>query len=135
MMEMEEFLKMYPWSSEDHKKSFLGLVQHIGNLPSRITQGADKWLILAAFTMNESKHAYEHTRDMVGDQLSSLRKEIHNLNLELGRQRRINTALAQAQKLQVLLTQTICKNLGMKAEDMPPGAPAMFSSLPETPKA
>lgn len=122
MSEMDQFLKSYPWESEDHKKGFLGLVQHIGNLPESVPLNSEL-KIIAAFCLLKDKESYEHARDMVGDQITGLRKEIREMQLQIKEQKNMIGALTNGFKVQAMALRELVK----------PKPAALFSSLPPHP--
>lgn len=123
---MEDFLKLYPWEDESHKKAFLGFVQYAANLDVRLTNDGAGLLSVAAYFIKKNTESYEHSRDMVGDQISSLRKEIRTLQLQIKEQKNMIGALTQGFKLQAMTMREMAKPRA-------PGAAPMFASLPPHP--
>lgn len=126
MMLMQDFVEKFPWKSDDHKKQFLGMIQFVGNLPAELTMDGAGLLTLAAYIFEKQTGTYEHTRDMVGDQLTDLRKEIRDLQVQLREQKKATMALSAAFKLQAM---------AMRMMNKPVQPKAVFTSLPEKPKA
>ncbi len=91
---MSRIVDTYPWESEDQKKAFFNLVsylrKHYPNYPD-IEMGELPGLVacVSAYFIQKDIESNAHWVKLVGDQISSLIKEIQALQLQIREHERL----------------------------------------------